>query len=77
MDFNGALSSIMGNKVDKYVPWKLTYEFEINCDFTRKVPSLVNLLAFILFNDSSAMKNHIYWTYNEIWEVGRVLTKKQ
>jgi len=42
VDFNGAFSSIMKRKEDKYVFQELLRSFESIMDFTKTIPSLVS-----------------------------------
>ena len=49
MGFNRAFSSIMERKEDKYVLWEYIYEL---WTLQRKIPSLMSLMASMVFNDS-------------------------
>ena len=46
-------------------------------DFTKKVPSLMSLMAFIVFNASFRTKTALIRPVNETWEVRRVWSWKQ
>jgi len=46
MDFNGAFSSIMERKEDKYLFWELTYEFWMNYGFYRENTEFTELNNF-------------------------------
>jgi len=46
-------------------------------DFIKKIPSLMDLLASIVFNDLSRVQNCLYWLDNEVWDVGSVLYQKE
>ena len=46
--------------------------FESIMDFTKKMPSLVSLTAFIEFNESLGWNFIFNGLVNEIWEVGRI-----
>jgi len=37
--------------------------FGSTTDIIKKVPSLVSLIASIVFNNSCVVENHIYWTF--------------
>ena len=51
---------------------------ELIMDFTKKIPSLVSLIAPIVFNDSMEWKKFAFTgLVSEIWEVGRVLVQPQ
>ena len=50
--------------------------FESIMNFTKKIPSLVSLIASIEFNDSFGWNSISNEFMNEIWEVGRVVTQK-
>jgi len=56
MGFNGAFSSIMERKEDKYIFWEYIYEL---WTLQRKIPSLVSLIAPMVFNDSFGVENYI------------------
>jgi len=60
MDFNGAFSFIMEIREDKYLFWELTHQFGIIMDFINKMPSLLSLIPFLVFNNSIAMETCIY-----------------
>jgi len=54
--------------------------YGINHGFTMRVPSLVSLRAYVVFNDSIRMEHYHYWTsysVNETCKVGGVQTQKQ
>ena len=57
MDFNGAFSSIIERKENKYVFWELM-SFESIMDFKKKITTLVSLIAHIVFNNSFRMKHY-------------------
>jgi len=40
--------------------WEYIYELWA---LQRKIPSLVSLIASMVFNDSFGMENYVYWTY--------------
>jgi len=60
MGFNRAFNSIMERKEEKYVLWEHIYEL---WTLQRKIPSLMSLIASMVFNDSFRMENYIYWAY--------------
>ena len=60
MGFNRAFNSIMERKEDKYVLWEYICEL---WTLQRKIPSLMSLIASIVFNDSFRVENHVYWAY--------------
>jgi len=49
--FNRAFRSFMERKEDKYIVWELLRSFESIMDFTKTIPSLVRLIASIVFNN--------------------------
>jgi len=51
--------------------------FGSTMDFTKDTPSLLSLIASIVFYYSIGMENYICWLVNEILEVGRALSQKQ
>ena len=57
MGFNRAFNSIMDRKEDKYVLWEYIYEL---WTLQRKIPSLMSLIAPIVFNNSFALENYVY-----------------
>jgi len=62
LDCNEAFSLALERKEDNYGFWEPTYEFELIMDFTKKIPSLVSLIAYVMFNNSLGLGNYIYWT---------------
>ena len=60
MGFYGAFGSIMERKEDKYVLWEYIYEL---WTLQRKIPSLMSLIASMVFNDSFGVENYVYWAY--------------
>ena len=56
MGLNGAFSSMMERKEDKYVLWEYIYEL---WTLQQKIPSLVSLIASMVFNDSFGVENYI------------------
>jgi len=37
--------------------------FGSHMDFTKEMPSLLSLIAFIVFNDLIEVEDYIYWTF--------------
>jgi len=58
----GTLNSIMERKDDNYEFWGLLMSFESIMDFTKKIPSLLSLIASIVFNDTIGVEHYIYQT---------------
>jgi len=54
----------------------LLMSFESIRDFTKKIQSLLSLIASVVFNNSIEVETIFIGLLNEIREVGRVLTKK-
>ena len=52
MDLKGPFNLIKERKEDKHIFGSLIKIFESIINITRKVPSLVSLIAFIMFNNS-------------------------
>ena len=62
MDFHGAFSLINEKEEDKYTSIQfgnLFMSFESFMNFTKKIPSLVSLIASIEFNDSFEVEFYI------------------
>ena len=59
MDFHGAFCLINEKEEDKYAIWELVYELQSIMDFTKKIPTIVSLIASIEFNDSSGVEFYI------------------
>ena len=60
---------------DKYIIWELVMSFELIMDFTKKIPSLVSLVASIEFTDSLGWNSIFNGLVNKIWEVGGFLSQ--
>jgi len=77
MSFNGTFYSIVEEKGDENLYWKLNYKLENHIwILQRNYQILVSLIAFAVFNDSSREEN-LNELPNKIWEERRILTKKQ
>ena len=76
VDLQGPFRLIKERKEDSMHFESLIKSFESIVDITRKVSSLMSLVAFIVFNNSFRVENHIYWAskWNIISE--RVMTQK-
>jgi len=59
MDFHEAFSLINEKEEDKYTIWSLFMSFESFIDFSKKIPSLVSLIASIEFNYSFGVQFYI------------------
>jgi len=46
-------------------------------NFIKKIPSLMSLVASIMFNDSCGVQIAFVGLNNKVWEVGSVLKQKQ
>jgi len=57
----GILVSLWGEKKTSMYLRKLTYYFELIMHFTKKMPSLVSLIASIVFNNSIGMEDFVYY----------------
>ena len=59
----GLLTELMTEKKTRMHFGSLIKSFESMIDITKKVPSLVSLIASMEFNSSFGVKNRIYWIF--------------
>jgi len=74
-DFNWVFNSIVEKRRHICILGAYLWVMKSIMDFKRKIPSLESLIASIVFNDSLEVKICVYWTFNEIWEVGEYWLK--
>ena len=60
MDFKGAFSLVYERKEEKHAFWELFMSLKLIIDITKKVPSLMSSIVFIVFNNSFGVDNHIH-----------------